>query len=299
MTRAKFGFAFYLGLSAFTAAIDGRADDTKPAATSIVMVPQLVHGSDYHTGAVVSVDGRFVASMHRGSIHVWDVESGALLPTLTAPGMPAATFLSDGIRLRFVSTTLVGGKPQIATTTWDVTTGKTTQRNGPEGLLFPAMVPGGKIALFAESETGAMQVYDIDADKVLRRFGAQPIVKVPPGKANPWAVYSMVVPKNGSVLLLERASGSCELWDVEHGRWRYEVKRKFPTGRTGISANGTRAVYSKLADEKGPSAFDIIDVASGKLLRTITLGRGIVEGIAVSPDGRRAVTAEAPGKIHL
>jgi MYXO-CTERM domain-containing protein len=294
-----FVLAYSLGLVAFTSAQPVFADDVKPSPTSVVMVPQLVHGFDYHTGAVVSIDGRFVASMHRGSIHVWDVESGALLPTLAAAGMPASTFLSDGIRLRFVSASLVDGKAAISTVTWDVTTGKTTQRNGPRGLLFPAMVPGGKRALLAESDTGAIRVYDIEGDKELRTFGGRPAVKVPPGKTNPNVVFSMVVPKDGAAVLLERGSGACELWDVERGRLRYEVKRKFPTGRTGISANGSRAVYTRLADDKGNIAFDVLDVAAGKLLRSITLGRGVVEAIAVSPDGRRAVTAESPGKIHL
>ncbi len=295
----KWALAFSLGLVALPFARPVFADDVKPASTSVVMVPQLVHGFDYHSGAVISIDGRFVASTHRGSIHVWDVESGALLPTLAAPGMPASTFLADGIRLRYVSASLVDGKPAISLVTWDVTTGKTTQRNGPRGLLFPAMVPGGKRALFADSETGAIRVYDIEADKELRTFGGKPAANVPPGKTNPNAVLSMVVPKDGAFVLLERGSGSCELWDVERGRIRYEVKRKSPTSRTGFSANGARAVYTKMADDNSNVTFDVLDVAAGKLLRSISLGRGSVDVIAVSPDGRRAVTSEALGKFHL
>jgi len=292
--RTLWGLTSSLFALALVASSPARAED----APSVTMVPQLVHGFDYHTNVVVSPDKRFVASLHRGSIHIWDVESGALLPTLAAPGLPTAAFLGEGIRLRFVSTTLKDNQPTVIINTWDVTSGKTKQTDGPRGLLFPVLTADGKRALLAENDPGALQVYDIEADKVLRTFGGRPIVKVPAGKSNPNSVSSMIVSKNGNFVLLERIDGSCELWDVEKGRLRYEVKRKFPTGRTAMTSNATRAIYTQPPDEKGNVALDLVDVATGKLIRSIPIGRNAAEAIAISPNGRVAVTAHSPGKLQ-
>jgi MYXO-CTERM domain-containing protein len=264
-----------------------------------MMVPQLVHGFDYHTNVVVSPDKRFLASLHRGSIHVWDVESGALLPTLAAPGLPTVTFLAEGRHVRFVSTTLKDNEPTLVINTWDVASGKTKQTYGPRGLLFPVLTADGKRVLLAENEKGALQVYDIEADKVLRTFGGRPVVKVPAGKPNPNSVSSMIVSKNGLFVLVERIDGSGELWDVEKGRLRYEVKRKFPTGRMAMTNDGTRAIYTRPPDEKENVALDLVDVATGKLVRSFPISRKVAEAIAISPNGRVAATAHSPGKLHI
>lgn len=282
----------------FTLALGSSSRAEEPTSGSVTMVPQLVHGFDYHTNVVVSPDKRFIASLHRGSIHVWDVESGALLPTLAAPGLPTAAFLSEGIRLRFVSMTLRDGTPTVIINSWDVTSGKNKQSDGPRGLLFPLLTADGKRALLAENESGALQVFDIEANKVIRTFGGRPVVKVPVGKSNPNSVSAMIVSKNGNAVLIERIDGSCELWDVEKGRLRHEAKRKFPTSRLAMTSDATRAIYTQPADDKGNVALDLIDVATGKRIRSIPIGNKAAEAIAISPNGKVAVTAHSPGKLH-
>ncbi|MBK9264203.1 MAG: caspase family protein [Polyangiaceae bacterium] len=288
--------AFALALGFVSAASPARADTSS---TAVTLTPQLVHHFDYHANVTISPSGRVVASLHRGSIHIWDVETGTILRTLSPPGAPTFAFTNDGENIRYLYPSIVDGKGTLFSGTWDLATGKSSQKLVRAGLFVTTILAGGQRAILGENPSGIIHVYDIENDKIIKSFGLRPPTPFSPGQLDPRLVLSLSVSKNGESVLVERNDGSCELWDVDRGSKRYEVKRPHPTTRIGMAADGSRAVYTKPSAPGGGTALDVVDARAGTLLRTIPMQRDMVVGLAISADGRKAMTALATGKFRV
>jgi hypothetical protein len=86
----------------------------------LAMVPQVVLGDEPHDDVAISPDGRLVASVHRQLVHLWDVETGALLRLMNPPGVglygAALLFSEDGSALAAV-------RHDLTVTTFELQTG--------------------------------------------------------------------------------------------------------------------------------------------------------------------------------
>ena len=211
--NTAFALFFALGIAAETPPAHA-TPLLSSAATSVTMTPQLVHRFDAFSNLTVSPNGRIVASLHRGSIYVWDVETGAILRTLAPPGAPKFAFTNDGATLRYLTVSIVNGKPALLSGEWNLVTGESSQKVGPAGIFVTAVVPGGKQAILGGNPNGTVHVYDIENNKILRSFGTPPPTGTPPNQQDPRTISVMFVPKNGDVVILERVNGNCEIWDT-------------------------------------------------------------------------------------
>ncbi len=287
--KAEIALAFALGI--ISLAPCAHAAPSSSGATSVTMTPQLVHKLDAFSNVTVSPNGRLVASLHRGSIYVWDVESGTILRTLAPPGAPKFAFTNDSAALRYLTFSIINGKGTLLSGDWNLITGEFTQKVGPSGIFVSAVVPGGKRAILGENPSGTVHVYDIENNKILRSFGTPPPAGTPPNQLDPRTISVMFVPNNGNVVFLERVNGTCEIWDVAQSTLRYQNKRNAPTNRLAIAADGSRAVYTQPPTVNRLNTLDVVDVASGKLLRSMAFGADAPSGLAISSDGRKVLTA--------
>lgn len=287
--NAAFALSLALGFASVTPSAD--AIPLPSAAMSVTMTPQLVHKLDYHSNIQVSPDGRLVATLHRGSIYVWDVETGTILRTLAPAGTPNFVFANDGKTIHYVTLSTVNGKSSLLSGEWNLVTGEASQKVGPVGIFVAAVVPGGKRAILGENPSGTVHVYDIENNKILRSFGSPPPAGTPPNQLDPRTISTMSAPNSGDVVLFERVNGNCEMWDVTRGQLRYQAKRKSMTNRLVIAANGSRSIYTHSGDASDSGKLEVVDVATGKLIHTISTGKDWVEGLAISADGRTAITS--------
>ena len=276
--------------SAFVPAQHAQAADS--ASTSLSLVPQLVRTNDTHHAGLVSPNGKLAASVHRGLVHLWDVESGALLYVHSANGaQPMLAFSSDGQRLRFVSSTPSG----FFIYNWNVTTNETTQNKVEDTVL--ALVPGGTRALVRDWKHGGLVLHDIEKDKPIREFAAHPAPRPSAMTHDPHQVAGVVLSARGDMLLLERWDGTCELWDIERGVVRFKEEHKQRTPYIAIAADGSRAAFVRPAEKPGLEELVLLDAQAGKVLRTMAIPAGI-QKIALSPKGREAWLARS-GHVHV
>jgi WD40 repeat protein len=271
-----------------------------PPTTSVVMTPQFVHQHDGHEQVKISPNGRVMASLHRGSIYVWDVESGTILRTLSPPGSPRFAFTNDGEHLRYVTVSIVNGKATLLTGDWNLITGESTQSNGPAGLFVAAVVPGAKRAILGENPMGTVHVYDLDNNKIVRSFGTPPSAGTPANQLDPRTISVLSVPTNGQFVLFQRVNGSLELWDVEKKERRYAEANPSQsiTNKLAIASDGSRAICIRIGSDR-KELLDVIDVASGKRLQSITLDKIGTGGLAISADGHRALTTSTTATSGL
>jgi len=289
-TTRNAAFALSIALGFASAASAAPTDLPSAIATTVTMTPQLVNKLDYHSNIQVSPDGRLVATLHRGSIYVWDVESGTILRTLAPPGAPNFIFANDGKTIHYLTVSIISGKSNLLSGEWNLLTGESTQKVGPPGIFVSAMIPGKNWAILGENPNGTVHVYDLKNNKILRSFGTPPPAGTPPNQIDPRTISAMFAPHNGDVVLFERVNGNCEIWDVARGQLRYQTKRLSMTNRLVIAKNGSRAIYSRAGDATDSSKLEVVDVATGKLVHTVSTGKDWVEGLAISADGRRAIT---------
>ncbi|HRI68250.1 MAG TPA: caspase family protein [Polyangium sp.] len=263
-----------------------------PAPTTATLVPQLVRTNDTHHAGILSPNGRLAASVHRGLVHLWDVDSGALLLVNPANGaQPILAFSSDGQQLRFVNITPSG----FFISNWNVTTNETTQHKVEDNVI--ALAAGGTRALIRDWKHGGVLLYDIDNDKPIRAFAAHPAPRPSLMTHDPHQVAGIVVSARGDVLLLERWDGACEVWDIERGAVRFKEEHKQRPRDIAMAADGSRAAFVRPAEKPGSEELVLLDAQAGKILRTMPIPSG-VQKIALSPKGRQAWLARN-GYVHV
>lgn len=290
--------AFVLGIAL---GIFGSTQTTRAQAssTTVTMTPQLVHQGEMHTNVVVSPSGRQLAALHRGTIHLWDIESGALLRTLSPTGAPKFAFTNDGEHLRYVTISIVHGKPTLLTGDWNLLTGESSDHLGAPGIFVSAVVPGGKLAILGENPRGTIHVYDLENHKILRSFGTPLPTGSPANQLDPRTISIMAVPKDGLSVLLTRVHGSVECWDTETSKQRFVVKANAMANWLSMSADGLRAAYTGPGETPGTLGIEIIEVATGKRLHSLPLKTNSIGGTALSSDGKRALGISANGTFRV
>jgi len=263
------------------------------------MTPQLVHKGETHSNVVLSTNGRHLASFHRGTIHIWDIESGSILRTLSPAGAPKFAFTNDNEHLRYVTTSIVNGKPTLVTGDWNLITGESSEKSGPPGIFVSAVVPGATRAILGENPRGTIHVFDLENHKILRSFGTPPPTGAPANQLDPRTISVMSVSNNGRSVLFNRVNGSVECWDTENSTARFGIKLPSMTNWLAISADGSRSAFTGAGETRGTLAIEIMDMATGKRVQTWPLKTSIGGGAAISSDGKRVVGIGADGAFRI
>jgi WD40 repeat protein len=253
-----------------------------------------------HTGivyqAAVSKDGkRMVSAGSDRTIRVWDVNTGKQLHQITGhTGIIRSLAISpDGKRA-------VSGASDRTCRVWDLDNGKELfQVPGHVNYVYAvAFAPDGKTGLSASSD-GAIRLWDIKTGKEIRRL-----------QGHNRYVYSLSFSTDGKRLLSSSADGTMRLWDVQNSN---ELRRFDVIGGGGggpgklgivyaaLSGDGKVAISATASSPKVgvPGEVHLWDAQTGKKLRQLIGHNNAVSGVALSPDGRRALTSGVDNTVRL
>lgn len=269
-----------LGLVYHSSAIAEAVETTSP--TTVAMVPQLVHATESHDAGIISPDGRYAASVHRGLVHLWDLESGALLQVNSAEGAQATlAFSGNGQTLRFITSTSAG----FFVHAWNVKTNETTKQKTNDVIL--ALASGIPRAFMRDWKSAGIEMLDLESGKSIRSFAPHSAPRPSIMTHDPHQVASIVVSQRGDIAMLERWDGAIECWDLERGVLRFKEEQKSRSPHIAVAQNGIRAIFGRPAQGKTKAELVVLDTAKGSILRSIPLPSS-PQGMAISPTGKQA-----------
>jgi WD40 repeat protein len=282
----------------------------------------------------VSADGRRgFSGSQEGTVRVWDLDAGELLHTLTGQGKVATVAISADGRRGISSGE--GGAVRV----WDLDTGTLLRTlTGHDGFVEAVVVSAGGRRAVSGGADGTVRVWDLDTGTLLytltghdaavtavavsadgRRAVSSGIDKtvrvwdiatgkqiVPTSQVSMlWLLRrrlqrhgrarSLAVSADGRRAVSGHDDSTVRVWDLESGELRHTLKGlRLGVYFLAISADGRRAVCSGGFD--GTAV--VWDLDAGILLHTLT-GHDRWVPVAVSADGRRAITGGNEGTVRM
>ncbi|GAB4430412.1 MAG: hypothetical protein Kow0031_11260 [Anaerolineae bacterium] len=268
-------------------------------------------------GVAFSPDGRQVAAaLGVGQIvRLWDTASGELLQTFTgsSDGVLAVAFSPDG-------QTLVSGGYDKSARLWDIVTGGEIRRfeGHTDAVESVSFSPDGR-TLITASDDGTARLWDVSTGQELRHLAGHtnPVsgaAFAPDGKTIATASFDQTIKLWGSQLQPEYSplagvinsfsnaikftadgrsiAGVDEtglgLWDVQTGQLVHQYNYDSPLASAAISPDG-----SLVLGGAGNGVLVGWDAHTGEKLFSLTGHQVEVQSVAISPDGRYALTAGA------
>ena len=245
-----------------------------------------------HTGSVESVafspDGRYIGSgSHDDTVKLWETSTGRTLRTLLGPkGMgviESVAFSRDG---KYVLSTIWGENVEGGNLkVWEVRTGKElkTFKNVFLDLSAMAISPDGKTVLTGASDSHAfsLRLWDLSTGRELRKMGGDVAV----------GGNSVAFSPDGRYLLAEAPCGTLRLFDIWDAKEVMTYKEKDSDSGVNLLTFSPDGRYF-LAARGWDKAIDVWDVSSGKRISSFSGHKGNVGSIAISPDGRYALSAD-------
>ncbi|HZS10484.1 MAG TPA: caspase family protein [Blastocatellia bacterium] len=198
----------------------------------------------------------------------------------TRDTIDSITFSADG---RYVIT---GSWSEGTAIVWDVTTGREIRRFGgntddkgyQDGKISGAFSPDYRT--IAVSSEGSIRIWDLATGKMLRRLRGLKLFAAP-----------AFTPDGKSIVV----GGGVQKWDLATGALTNgrETQGERPETDAGLSADGKLKVVQEESKKEFDQPHDavVIDVASGKEIRRLKGHERTIGALALSPDGRIAVTA--------
>ena len=288
-------------------------------------------GINNYIGTVLSValspDGRNVlTATNDDQVRVWDVETGKEIERITASddrineSVNCADYSPDGRQVLTVA------DDQTARL-WDVESGKEVRRLTEvfaDAVAGMAFVDGGR-GIVTVSRTGMAWRWDAETGQALPRplrsskGEVSPVAASQDGRASDRSpakccdgryVWPVNLSPDGRRVLMSGFRGEQAVWDVETGKqiqiFPWHDGKGFNVA--DLSPDGRRV----LTDGSGLS-FSLWDVETGKEVQHFTVNpgwhprflypegdyRAAVENLALSPDGRRALTSDSEGSTRL
>lgn len=284
--------------------------------------------------AAFSPDGRTLAACMGGTaIHRWNVDTGVELPVLRGHGktIRSLVFTGDG-------KTLISGGADQTIRFWDLSKGteirklsflekdspRTIRPDGKSESTGPVLALSHDGTLLASGHVRKVRFWDVAQGKELKVFDVEG-----------YPIYTLSLSADGKTLATAGVrDGSVRLWEVPTGKalLKYDAPRNQLQGVV-LSADGRLIATGGYDDDiriwdaatgaelnafpsKGRSAFSpdgatlvgggwndgiihVWDVVTGRESRTIKADEKAVYHLAVSPDGKKLLTAWHAGATHL
>lgn len=229
--------------------------------------------------AVDVARGPLIASGHRRSVHVWNLDTGEELHRFGVAAPVRALDLSD-------DGSLLAARTEEHLTLWDPRSGQTLHtvplRPRRAGGGAAAISPDGTIV--ATDESGKIVVIDTRSGAVLRAFPE------PVGKCQ-----RLAFSPDGRWLASASIEGAAAIYDVATGEVRFDLR-----GHAGnvyamrFSPDGTR-----LASGADDRTIRIWDTSRGESPLTLTGHTEYVHDLAWSPDGTMLVSASGDHTLRV
>jgi WD40 repeat protein len=235
-------------------------------------------GQPIRSSVAVSPDGKLVAGAlgEEKVIHLWDTESAAEVGQLTGHrGVVNAVAFVGAHQL------LSGGEEGVARL-WDMRTKKTVFNilGRTEAVTCLAVAPGGHHEALVGGRDNAVQFWDLD-----NRKWTGPPAKLP-------ELLSLALSADGSLAALCHSKG-VELW--KNGRRTGGLGvQDLPVHAAALSADGRHLLFSC-----GDNILRLCDLSTRQELAQFHGHKGPITAVAVTPDGRRAVTCSKDGTLRL
>ena len=241
-----------------------------------------------------SPDKLILVSITRGgSIHLWDVVTGAYksLTEYPGPDVESAAFSPDG---RTLATGNLNGTIRL----WDVATGKEKKTinnlsvtHRPHQTDNIPLSPNGK-KFATGNRAGTVYLWDGITRQEQRLSGQVYYLKDQPSR-------SMLFSPDGLTLASWhlRQDMAIRLWDVRTGKSKRTLTgHTAPIKRAIFSPDGNTLASWSSHEE---TTIRLWDVDSGKHKRTLTGHIQLVESVAFSPDGKTLVSGGLDGTVRL
>ncbi|MFH0992126.1 MAG: caspase family protein [bacterium] len=231
------------------------------------LVVQTGHAEDVSTVAF-SLDGKLLASGGRDkAVILWDVKTGKQMRTLTGHSdkIKTVAFLPGG--KYFISSSI--GETKL----WNMETWNELRRFSSGGTV--AVSTDGKT--IATGGGDGVQLFDVKAGRAVQTFkGSASALKFSP---------------DGTMLASATSNGkSVQLWDLNSGK-----SLRVMGGHKGTVISIAFSPDSKLlasGDELGDGTIELFDVATGKELKTFSMGTPWANGsLEFSRDGKVLISA--------
>ena len=258
----------------------------------------------------ISQDGRrLLTGSNEGSARLWDVETGKDLQRFAASDKGTNTS-ADCAALSPDGRTVLTASNDRTARLWDVETGRELHRlvgvADPVAALAFANDGRGIVAV-----GGAGMVWRWDAESGKGQL--QPLQTSPSAAASTSAasyITTVVLTPDGRRVFMNSLRGDQAVWDVETGKElrHFDSQANGAFSEVDFSPDGSKI----LAASHGPK-FSLWDVETGKEIQLFTVNPGWrprllypegdyrdgVERLALSPDGRRALTSDSEGSTRL
>jgi WD40 repeat protein len=170
---------------------------------------------------------------------------------------------------------------------WDLETGDEVQKftRPVAPVKDVAVLPDGKTAVSADVQT--LRVWDPATGKEIDHI-----------EGHQGALTSVAVTPDGKYALLgSRNDRNFQLWPLDQKR--LYVPRQVYRGHTGWVNSISLSRDGKTAASGGDTTVRLWDVESGKMLHCLMGHKDTVKSVALSPDGRRVVSASMDGTVRL
>ena len=249
-----------------------------------------------HTDRVMAMavtpDGRrAISGGHDQTLRVWDLESGQTLRTLEyMDGIHGVAVTSDGRRA--VSASL-NGKLQV----WDLESGQMLQTlKGHIDIVHTVKIlPDGRRAV-SGSDDGTLRVWDLESGQTLCTL-----------EGHMGGIKDVAVTSDGRRAVSASEDMTLRLWDLESGQTLRTLDHPGDFYAAAVTPDGSRAVSGsddgtlRVWDLESGQTLRTLEghTECGQTLRTLEAHAECVQSIAITPDGRCAVSASNNGTVRF
>jgi WD40 repeat protein len=254
----------------------------------------------YHVAAL-SPEGKTVATLYDGSVHLWDAATGEELKKFTVDPMEwlDVIFAPNGKTL--------AGRARECICLWNLATGKVvlTVPATASGMGTVVYSPDGSLLAFSPRR-GVIQVWNTETlqECGVLRAGAEALQE---------SVSSLAFTRDGRTLLAggdRRANPEAEpvailrVWELASGKVRLEINDPSKVPARIVSVALSPDDLTVAAFDLGPGQITLWDVRTGQRLRELATALPPVNSygrrcLAFSPDGKTLATTAGGNVLNL